>query len=201
VAIACAVAAGPDCLLIDADPWSAGLDLPLGIPEDRGGRWSAVPDTGEPLVAESLRTVLPRTQGISILTGPMPDPVGGRIAAAVGAGRSGFRRAVIDCGRSPAGVALHGRDRVVLVTPATLAGVVSSRRVLAEVGAEQVTLVVRPTGWLPIDEVVELLGVRRALDAPRLARHPEGVECGEVLAGRLGRDVARLGARIWAAVA
>lgn len=200
VAIACAAAA-PDALLVDADPWSAGMDLPLGIGPERGGRWSAIPDTTEPLVAQTLRTVLPGVQGITVLTGPAPTPAGARLAAAVAVGRTGFGSLVLDCGRSPSGVPLTTGDPVVIVTPATIAGVVGSRRLLEslDVGARAV-LAVRSGGYLPIEELAEHLGVGAVLEVPRVARLPESLECGEVLAGRVGRDLAAIGERLWRAV-
>jgi hypothetical protein len=69
VAIACAVGAGADCLLVDADPDSPGLDLPLGIPEGAGVRWSQIPDTSEPLDPGSLRSALPEVGGVWVVTG------------------------------------------------------------------------------------------------------------------------------------
>ena len=72
---------------------------------------------------------------------------------------------VVGC---PAGLLGPG-DAVVLVLPATLAGVVAGRRVLAGLRAQQVVVLLRPTGWLPADEVAEQLGVPVALEVPRLA--------------------------------
>lgn len=201
VALACAAAAGGGTLLVDADPLSTGLDLPLGIPAAEGGRWAAVPDTEEPLVAESLAAALPRVQGITVVTGPMPDPAGGRIAAVVRVGRAAHRETVVDCGRSPGVVPLEPMDAVVVVTPATLAGVVASRRVLDTVPVERVVVALRPVGWLPADEVAERLEVDALIEVPHLRRLAESAECGEVLFGRAGRDLARLGARVRAVVA
>jgi hypothetical protein len=199
VALACAAAAGSGCLLVDADPWSAGLDLPLGIPGSSAGRWGSVPDTEEPLVAESLTAALPRVQGITVVTGEMPEPAGGRVARVVEVGRAGFLRTVVDCGRSPAHVPLGPSDALVLVLPATLAGVVAARRVLDDAVVGRVVLVLRAIGWLPIDEVADRLGVAIALELPRMRRLGESIECGEALSGRMGRDLARVGDRIWAA--
>jgi hypothetical protein len=201
VALAGAVSAGGDCLLVDADPRSTGLDLPLGIAVDHGGRWDAVPDTTEPLVANTLRSALPRVLGMTVLTGTAPVPGSARVPAAVAVGRSGFQRAVIDCGRDLAGVPLEPGDSLVLVCPATLAGVVGARRVLdATPEGVRAQLAIRPTPWLPTDEIVELLGVA-ALELPRLPRLAEAADSGELLSGRAGRDLARLGAGVWQALA
>jgi hypothetical protein len=201
VALACAVSAGGDCLLVDADPRSTGLDLPLGIAVDHGGRWDAVPDTAEPLVAHTLRSALPRVSGMTVLTGTPPGPGSARVPAAVAVGRSGFQQTVIDCGRDLGAVPLCPGDHLVLVCPATLAGLVGARRVLnGTPEGVRAQLAIRPTPWLPTDEIVELLGAA-ALELPRLHRAAEAADCGELLSGRAGRDLARLGASVWQALA
>lgn len=198
VALACAAAAGSGCLLVDADRRSAGLDLPLGIPNDEGGRWDSVPDTAGALVADTMRSALPRVQGVSVLTGALPEPTGDRLAAVVDVGRSGFRRTVVDCGRAVEGLPLGPAERVVLVTPATLSGVVSTHRLLGELpDGSRCLLAVRATGWLPVDEVADRLGVDTVVEVPRIRRLTEALECGEALQGRVGRDLTRLGHRIW----
>jgi hypothetical protein len=197
VAIACAAAVDADCLLIDADPLSAGLDLPLGIDDAAAGRWSAVPDTTEPLVADSLRAALPVVQGITVVTGGLPDPPGGRVRAVVGVGRRDFPRTVVDCGRWVHPDAVAPGDTAVIVTPATLAGVVGCRRILQDLPTDRVTLAVRPSGWLPAREVAEELGIQRFVEVPRLPRVAELAECGDVLAGGTGRKLRRIGRSIW----
>ncbi len=208
VAIACAMGAGPDCLLVDADPDSPGLDLPLGIPDGAGVRWPEIPDSAEPLDAGSLRSALPQVGGVTVVTGsgissglPFVGPGGfpgsGRVAGVLGVGRAEFDRTVLDAGRGlPAGMVGPG-DPVVLVLPATLAGVVAGRRVLAGVRAEQVVVALRPTSWLPADEVAEQLGVPVALEVPRLGRAAELADSGDLLSGRTGRALRTLGEEIW----
>lgn len=201
LAIACATAAtidGSDCLLVDADPRSAGLDLPLGIAEGSGGRWSGVPDTADALVAESVRAVLPCVAGISVVTGPLPDPPGRRVARVLDVGRTSYARTVVDCGRGPAAADLLGpADVAVLVTPGTLAGVTASARLVDALPTRRLVLAVRPTPWLPTGEVVDALGLERWIEVPRLRRVAELTDCGEILAGRTGRALRRLGAQAW----
>jgi hypothetical protein len=197
VAIACAAAVGADCLLVDADPLSSGVDLPLGIDDGAAGRWSAVPDTSEPLVAESLRAALPVVHGITVVTGGLPDPPGGRIGAVMGVGRRDFARTVVDCGRQVHADAVTSGDAAVILTPATLAGVVGCRRILQDLPTDRVTLAIRSSGWLPSREVADELGIPRFVEVPRLARVAELAECGDVLAGGTGRKLRRLGHRIW----
>jgi secretion/DNA translocation related CpaE-like protein len=202
VAIACAVGAGADCLLVDADPDSPGLDLPLGIEEGAGARWSAIPDTSDPLDPGLLRSALPTVGGVSVVTGTgLAWGVGsgsGQLSAVLGVGRVAFARTVVDAGRGwlPQGLLGPG-DPVALVLPATLAGIVAGRRLLEGLAAEHVAVLVRPTEWLPTDEVAEQLGVPVALEVPRLRRAAELADCGDLLSGRTGRVLRSLGEQIW----
>ncbi len=208
VAIACAVGAGADCLLVDADPDSPGLDLPLGIPEGAGVRWPEIPDTSEPLDPGSLRSALPEVGGVWVVTGSQAGrgpvtaggpgfPGSGPVGGVLGVGRAEFTRTVMDAGRgAPVGLAGPG-DALALVLPATLAGVVAGRRALAATGAQQVVVLLRPTGWLPADEVAEQLGVPIALEVPRLRRAAELADCGDLLSGRTGRALRALGEQVW----
>ena len=211
VAIACAVGAGVDCLLVDADPDSPGLDLPLGIPEGAGVRWSEIPDSPEPLDPGSLCSALPQVGGVSVVTGsgvaggpvdglgPGGAPGVGRVVGVLGVGRTAFGRTVVDVGRGgglPAGLLGPG-DALAVVLPATLAGVVAARRILSGRPHEEVVVLLRPTGWLPVDEVAEQLGVPVALEIPRLRRAAELADCGDLLSGRTGRALRCLGEQVW----
>ncbi len=88
-------------------------------------------------------------------------------------------------------------DAVVLVLPATLAGVVAGRRALAGLGTGRVVVALRPTGWIPAHEVGEQLGVPVAIEVPRLRRAPELTDCGDLLSGRTGRCLRSLGEQVW----
>ena len=61
--------ARPDALLIDADPWSGGIDLVLGTESDGGLRWPDLALQGGRLNFAALRDALPRRHGISVLVG------------------------------------------------------------------------------------------------------------------------------------
>ncbi len=215
VAIACAAAAaGPQqesvgcepppagCLLIDADPRSPGLDLPLGIVEGDGVRWPGVPTGAAPLDPHSLQAALPSLDQMAVLTGPMQDGDAARLAAVIEVGRTEYARTVLDLGRGgpvPRGV-LAPPDTVAVVVPGTLAGVVAARRVLADLPVDDVVLLVRATGRLPVAEVAAQLGPARFLQVPRLKRAAELADCGDLLSGRTGRALRRLGVEIWEAV-
>jgi DNA-binding transcriptional ArsR family regulator len=203
-----------ECLLVDADPDSPGLDLPLGIPEGSGVRWSQIPDTADPLDPGSLRAALPEVGQVAVVTGsglgsdsvPCPDPVcahvPGRVQGVMGAGRAEFARTVVDAGRGSLARGLLGPgDAVALVLPATLAGVVAGRRVLAALPTQQVVVLLRPSDWLPASEMAEQLGVPVSLEVPRLGRAAELADCGDLLSGRTGRALRSLGAQVWAQLA
>ncbi|MCU0301046.1 MAG: hypothetical protein MUF35_05505 [Candidatus Nanopelagicales bacterium] len=197
LAIAAAAAAGADCLLVDADPRSTGLDLPLGMTELPGARWPAIPASDAPLVAESLRAALPRAGGVALLAGPPACASDPRVAAVVAVGRRHFPAVVVDAGRDvPSWVT--PADEVVVVAPATLAGLIGVRRLL-EAAPRAPLVAVRPSAWLGADAVAAELGVHRVLDIPSMRRVAEAAECGDVLAGRVGRELRRLGARTWTA--
>lgn len=213
VSIACAVGAGADCLLVDADPDSAGLDLPLGIPEGAGVRWPGIPDSPNPLDPGSLRAALPAVERVCVVTGGVrndrdvgalgaDEPGVGRLAGVLGVGRVEFGRTVVDAGRGALATGVLGPgDAVVLVLPATLAGVVAGRRVLDRFPDQQVVALLRPTGWLPADEVAEQLGVPVALEVPRLRQAAELADCGDLLSGRTGRALRSLGEQVWGQLA
>ena len=58
-----------EALLIDADPWSGGIDLVLGIEADPGLRWPDLTLQGGRLNYAALREALPRHRGVSVLSG------------------------------------------------------------------------------------------------------------------------------------
>ncbi len=204
IAIACADTAGADCLLVDADPASPGLDLVLGIPDGLGGRWGQIPDTSAPLDAGTLRAALPQVRGVTVVTGPpagdsLPEgPDAARVRSVIDVGRAEFARTVIDAGRGPLSADLiHAGDAVALVLPATIAGIVGARRALAHLPTEQVVVVLRPTGWLPADQVSDQLGRPVDLEIRHLRRATELADCGDLLSGRTGAALRRVGERIW----
>ncbi len=197
LAIACAASVAPDCLLVDADPGSAGLDLPLGIGDDVGGRWNAIPETDGPLVADSVRAALPTVEGISVLTGPVPRH-GSRPARILEVGRSAFRHTVVDLGRAIETSPIGAGDAVVVLCPATLPGVVATRRVLADLPTERALVAVRPTGWLAVSEVSDQLGGVPIVEVGRISRLGELADCADLLSGRSGRALRKLGHSVWA---
>lgn len=112
-----------DALLIDADPWSGGIDLVLGSEAESGLRWPDLALQGGRLNLAALRGVLPQLHGVSVLSasrdGGEVDAV--PLGAVIEAGSRGGVTVVCDVPRRPgqAGeTALASADLVVLLTPA-----------------------------------------------------------------------------------
>jgi hypothetical protein len=194
-----AAAAATDCLLVDADPATTGLDLPLGMTELPGARWTGIPTSADPLDPASLRAALPTVAGCAVLTGEglgQDDP---RVAAVVQVARRSHEHVVVDAGRAlPAW--LGPTDPVVVLAPATLAGVVGARRLVLARGAGPLVLAIRETPWLEPAAIAAELGLPDCLVVPALRRVAEASQCGDLLGGRPGRAVRRLGAQVWQAV-
>jgi hypothetical protein len=188
------------CLLVDVDPGSTGLDLPLGITDAEAARWSSIPDGSGVLVSESLRVSLPRVGEVVVLTGEVPAPVDPRVEAVVRAGRADFAATILDAGRGPVPSALREGDAAILVVPATLSGVVGAHRIIAQLPTRRVALAVRPTGWLPTAEVAAQVGSDRVVALPYVRGLAERMDCGDVLAGRTGRALRRIGVELWGAL-
>jgi secretion/DNA translocation related CpaE-like protein len=113
----------PDALLIDADPWSGGIELVMGTEAEAGLRWPDLALQGGRLNFAALRDALPRCHGVSVLS---VGRVGGDIDAAplgavIDAGSRGRTTVVCDVPRrstAAAETALDSADLVVVVAPA-----------------------------------------------------------------------------------
>lgn len=123
-----------DALLIDADPWSGGIDLLLGIEADPGVRWHDLALQGGRLHYTALRDSLPRHHGVSVLSGGRGDveidaaPLG----AVIDAGSRGGATVVCDVPRratTATETALESADLVVVVTPADVRSCAATERV------------------------------------------------------------------------
>ena len=112
-----------EALLIDADPWSGGIDLLVGSEADAGLRWPDLALRGGRLHHSALREALPRHRGISVLSGSRH---GGEVDAAplgavLDAGSRGGVTVVCDVPRRTTAAvetALVAADLVVVVTTA-----------------------------------------------------------------------------------
>ncbi|GAA1995961.1 AAA family ATPase [Nakamurella flavida] len=191
LAVATAVAAarrGAEALLLDADPWGAGLDLLLGVEQDHGMRWEDLVVGGR-LAAATLRRALPTADvGRSVVPVLAPRRVGGEavgpsaVSAVLDAGRRAGGTTVLDVPRPPAETAavLETVDLAVLVVPADVRGCFAADRVVRHLRGAGIdcALVVRgpAPGNLGADEVAESLGLSLLAtlrSQPSLAREIE----------------------------
>ena len=166
VAAAIALTAGPGVVLIDADPWGAGLDLLLGAERVDGLRWPELAGLRGRVDGDALMAALPEVAGVHVLAAsrsapaPVPDDA---LTAAVEAVRAVGRPVVVDLprGGTAAEAVLAEADLAVLVVPARLRSATAAR-LLVEVpgsGWSTARLVVRSVaGGLSPDEVADVVG-------------------------------------------
>jgi secretion/DNA translocation related CpaE-like protein len=122
-ALARAASDSSDAILVDADPWSGGIDLVVGSAADTGLRWPDLALQGGRLNYVALRDALPRHHGISVLS---CGRTGGDIEAAplgavIDAGGRGGATVICDLPRRSTAaveIALEAADLVTVVTPA-----------------------------------------------------------------------------------
>jgi secretion/DNA translocation related CpaE-like protein len=112
-----------DALLVDADPWSGGIDLLLGVEADTGLRWPDLMLQGGRLNYAALRDALPRHRGVSVLSGGRggSDIDAAPLGAVIDAGSRGGATVVCDVPRrstAAAETALESADLVIVVAPA-----------------------------------------------------------------------------------
>lgn len=115
--------AAPAALLVDADPFSGGIDLVMGSEDDPGLRWPDLALQGGRLGYPALRDALPRRGEVSVLSSGRAavDIDAGPLGAVIDAGCRGGVTVVCDMPRqcnSAAETALDAADLVVVVTPA-----------------------------------------------------------------------------------
>ena len=161
-----------DALLVDADPWSGGVDLVVGSEDKPGLRWPDLALQHGRLDFAALRQALPRHDGLSVLssvrTGNEVEP--GPLAAVIEAGRRGGATVVCDLPRRltrAVEFAVDAADLIVLVTTADVRACAATTAVASAVCAinPNVGLVVRgpsPAGLRSID-------VARTVELPLLA--------------------------------
>jgi secretion/DNA translocation related CpaE-like protein len=177
--IAVAAAATPaEVLLVDCDPWGAGLDVLLGIETEPGLRWGDLAAPSGRLQVDALRRALP---GVTVGEGRVAVLCHGHSLAAdispdvlnvvLDAGRRMGAATVVDLPRQPGPAAdrvLEQADLIALVTPADVRGCWAADRICARIRqfGTSAGLVVRgpSPGGLGAAELADVLGL------PLLAR-------------------------------
>ncbi|GAA1943389.1 septum site-determining protein Ssd [Nocardioides hwasunensis] len=175
-ALAQAHAVRAPTLVVDTDPLGPGLDRLLGMEERPGARWEALVDTAGRLGARALRESVPRTDGLGVLTWSglrrrLDVPTVRRILPSAARGHD---LVVLDLARHGGALPeLADRcDDLLVVAPATLAGLAATARLVAELGERRAGLVLRPGGVGDADAarvtglpVVAAVGDQRGLAA------------------------------------
>ncbi|TFV73399.1 septum formation initiator [Blastococcus sp. CT_GayMR19] len=170
LAAAVALAAAPGVVLVDGDPWGAGLDLLLGAERAEGLRWPELAGLRGRVDGDALMAALPEVGGVHVLaasrSAPEPVPVEA-LTAVIDAARAGGRPVVVDLPRQgtvggPAvETVLADADLAVLVVPARLRAATAARLLVEAPGSgwAEARLVVRQVaGGLSRDEVADVVG-------------------------------------------
>jgi secretion/DNA translocation related CpaE-like protein len=167
VAAAVALTAAPGVLLVDGDPWGAGLDLLLGAERADGLRWPDLTGLRGRVAGDALLAALPEIRGVHVLASsreapaPVPDEA---MTAVVEAARSIGCPVVVDLSRAgpPDGWApLADADLAVLLVPGRLRAATAARLLVEPPGSpwSAAHLVVgRVPGGLDRAEVAAVVG-------------------------------------------
>jgi secretion/DNA translocation related CpaE-like protein len=166
---------GHSAMLVDCDPLAGGLDLVLGVENEKGLRWPDIGVRSGRVAVSSLRSALPSCAGVKLLSGARkgfaPEPEA--VAAVVSASRRGGDVVVCDLPRDvppPARAALELADLTVIVVPAEVRACAAAARVaerLHTFGATAQVVVRGPApGGLRPEEVAA------AVELPLLASMP-----------------------------
>lgn len=188
-----AVAERLSCVLVDADPDGADLDLLLDMAGEAGLRWDDLAEASGRLPASPLAAALPRSDGLALLcardaatVGRAGKPQAGLASgvevfpappaattAVLGALARGFDLVLVDVPRGlppTASPALALADLVLVTTTADLRGVAAARRVVAGLDdhGPPLRLVVRTgrSGSADPDQVAHWVGVPVAARVP-----------------------------------
>lgn len=171
-------------LLVEADPWSGGIDLVAGSEELAGVRWPDLALQGGRLGYPALRDALPRRDGVSVLSSGRSgtDIEAGPLGAVIDAGCRGGVTVVCDVPRratEAAETALDAADLVVLVTPADV------RSCTAAAAARPWVLACNPNAGVvvrgPSPGGLRAAEVARIVDLPLLAAMRPQAGLAEVL--------------------
>src|SRR4051812_49904340 len=107
VAAAVALAAGPGTVLVDADPWGAGLDLLLGAEHADGLRWPELAGLRGRVAGDALVSALPEIADVHVVAASRETPLAvpeEALTAVVDAARAIGRPVIVDLPRpGPAG--------------------------------------------------------------------------------------------------
>lgn len=135
-ALALVLAEDRDVLLLDADPYGAGIDRVLGAESAEGVRWDGLGQAAGRLSARSLHQALPRCGRVSVLTWSSAHPATvstETMRSVISTGRRGYPVVVVDLARhlDPVTEDLILRcDRLVLLSTTTVPAVAAAARLV-----------------------------------------------------------------------
>ena len=194
-------------LLVDCDPWGAGLDVLLGIETEPGLRWGDLAAPSGRLQVDALRRALP---GVTVGSGRVAVLCHGRrsgsdigpdvLDVVLDAGRRMGAATVIDLPRQPGPGRPIGcwsrRISIVLVTPADVRGCWAADRVCARIrqfgttaGAGGPRTVAR-RAWAPPNWPM-CWACRCSRGCGRIRRWPRDLEVGLALGADRRRPLAK----------
>jgi secretion/DNA translocation related CpaE-like protein len=129
-----------EALLIDADPWSGGIDLILGSEGDTGLRWPDLAMQGGRLSYPALRDALPQRGGVTVLSGSrtVGDIDAAPLGAVIDAGSRGGATVICDLPRRSTGAVetvLEAADLVVVMAPADVRSCAAAAAIVPWVSA------------------------------------------------------------------
>ncbi|MDN5851765.1 MAG: CpaE-like family protein [Actinomycetia bacterium] len=191
---------GGGAMLVDADPLGRGLDLMVGAEDVNGVRWHDLASTQGRVSGASLRQVLPRSAGLSVLSYGRPDTEeisADSMRSVLAAGRRSHDAVVVDLPRyfdDASREALSRATSTVLLVPAEISAIASAQRVLARLHAScaDIHLVVRRPGpsGLSLDTVASTMALPLAASVRTERKIAEFVDNG---LGPLARGRTSLG--------
>lgn len=195
-------------LLVDAAPFSGGLDLLLGMENKPGARWPDLAAGTGTVDPGDLARALPTTpDGIAVLAAARTTSAGAttlsatRRAAILQAACAHPGVVVVDC---PPWDIPDAADHVVVVTAAEVRAAAACAEIIAELRArpQDCSVVLRHRQWSGIDEgdVAKLTHADPVAQLPTVHGLTRAVETGG-LPQRLPRPLARAARDIWEAVA
>ena len=171
-------------LVLDVDPLGPGLDRVLGLDDVPGVRWDDLVASAGRLGSRSLREAVPRRDGAGVLTwGPgstdaLPLSM---LRDVLAAARRGHRLVVLDLPRlaGPMSVELMSRcDLVLVVTPSSIGGLVSTMRLLSPVVDTSRLRLAPRSGSVSVRELTATTGLGIALEVPHQRGLGEAVDLG-----------------------
>ncbi|AKK02171.1 septum site-determining protein Ssd [Corynebacterium epidermidicanis] len=186
LAAAVALASGSG-VLIDADPYSGGVDLLLGIESELGARWGDISFDSGQVSSHDLRQALPKAQQVSVLTshrgasvGPTFSPAD--VVRAVDSLRT--EDVIIDLprwGDQMIEIAA-GCAALVVVIPAEIRALSAAADIAArsrrQLSATEMVAVLRHRGWCGVDlaEAERLAGMPIIAELPHVSTLSKSVE-------------------------